>query len=393
MPALKEHFLLDPDVIFLNHGSFGATPIPVFEAYQAWQRQLERQPVQFIVSELNGHLAQARQCLASYLQANPADVGFVPNATFGVNLVARSLPLQPDDEILASAHEYGACENVWAFLCQKTGAVYRRQPIPLPLASPEEVVAHFWQGVTPRTKVIFISHLTSPTALRLPVAAICQRARAAGILTLVDGAHAPGQLPLDLPAIGADFYTGNGHKWMLAPKGSAFLYARPEKQALLEPLVVGWGWSGVPEFETGSRFLDHLQWLGTQDYSAYLAVPAALQFQEEHDWPAVRVQCHHLLQHALERLAVLTGCPSLYADPQDYVQMGVAPLPRLKDIGGLKQRLYADYRVEVPLITWQDQHFVRISVQGYNTLADVDALLTALERLLPQFVEDEPRSY
>ncbi len=213
---LQNLFLLDPGVIFLNHGSFGATPRPVFEAYQAWQRRLEAQPVEFLGRELGEHLQAARQALAKYLGAPAEDLVFVPNATTGVNIVARSLPLRFGDEILASDHEYGACEKAWQFVCGKTGAVYRRQEISLPVRSPVEVVEILWQAVTKRTRVIFLSHMTSPTALRLPVEAICQRARAAGIWTVIDGAHAPGQIELDLPEVGADFYTGNCHKWLMS---------------------------------------------------------------------------------------------------------------------------------------------------------------------------------
>ena len=211
---LREQFLLDPDVVFLNHGSFGATPRPVFEAYQAWQRRLERQPVLLLGREVETHLAEARHTLATYLQADGDDLVYVPNATFGVNLVARSLDLGAGDEVLTTDHEYGACDRVWRFLGQKRGFRYVQQHIPLPTSSPEEIVAHFWQGVTPNTKLIYLSHITSSTALRLPVEAICQRAREAGILTLIDGAHAPGQIPLNLTEIGADFYTGNCHKWL-----------------------------------------------------------------------------------------------------------------------------------------------------------------------------------
>ncbi len=386
MNTLRSLFLLDPEVIFLNHGSFGATPRPVFENYQHWQRELERQPVQFIVSELNTHLTAARQAMGAYIHANPDDLVFVPNATFGVNVVARSLTLTEGDEILASDHEYGACENVWDFLCRKTGAVYKRQPIPLPIPSPDEWVNRFWQGVTSRTKVIFLSHLTSPTAATFPIQAVCARARAEGILTVIDGAHAPGQIPLEMETLGADFFTGNCHKWMMTPKGSAFLYARRERQSLIEPLVVGWGWSGVPEFHTGSRFLDHNQWLGTNDLSAYLAIPAAIRFMEDHAWDRVRADCHTLLEGALQGISTLTGLASVY-DHSPFAQLAIAPLPQVKDLLALKQRLYADYNIEIPLINWQDRHFVRISVQGYNTQADLETLVGALERLLPAFTD------
>lgn len=385
MNHLRALFLLDPTVVFLNHGSFGATPRPVFETYQQWQLRLERQPVQFLGREIGDHLATARQALGRYLNADADDLAFVPNATFGVNIVARSLRLGPGDEVLTTNHEYGACNNVWHFLSRKQGFRYVEQPIALPLTSAADIVEQFWQGVTPRTRVIYISHITSPTALRLPVEAICHRAREAGILTVIDGAHTPGQIALDLPAIGADFYTGNGHKWLSSPKGSAFLYTRRECQHLIEPLVVGWGWGEERTMSFGSDYLDYLQWLGTNDLSAYLSVPAAIEFQQRHDWAAVRQQCHALLRQALERIGELTGLAPVYpADGQEafFQQMAIAPLPPVGDLQRLKEQLYNQFRVEVPLVQWGGRPFIRISVQGYNTQEDIDALLAALKDLL-----------
>lgn len=383
MNQLKTVFLLDPDVIFLNHGSFGATPRPVFEAYQAWQRRMERQPVQFIINELPAHLAAAREALGAGVGAAAADIVYIPNATFGANVVARSLALGPGDEVLTTDHEYGACRNVWEFLRRKRGFDVVEQALPLPVESEDALVAQLWQGVTPRTRVIFLSHITSPTALRLPVEAICARARAAGILTVVDGAHAPGQIPLQLDALGADFYFGNAHKWLCSPKGAAFLYARPERQALLEPLVVGWGW-GEHRTETfGSDFLDYQQWLGTDDVSAYLAVPAALQFQARHAWTAVRAECHALARQAMHRICDLTGLAPIYPDEGGfYHQMATIPLPQLADTAVFKAQLYERFRIEIPVIVWNGRHFIRVSVQGYNTPDDIDALLHALEEML-----------
>jgi isopenicillin-N epimerase len=344
MTYLKEHFLLDPTVIFLNHGSFGATPEPVFAAYQEWQRRLERQPVLFLGRELDGFLYQSRQALGEYLGVDANDLVYIPNATHGVNIIARSLALQPGDEVLATDHEYGACDYTWEFV---------------------------------------LSHVTSPTALRLPVGEICQRARQAGILTVVDGAHAPGQIPLDLVTIGADFYTGNCHKWMMAPKGAAFLYARREVQHLVEPLIVSWGTHATPVTTSGSQFIDYLQCTGTKDPAAALAVPAAIQFMHAHNWDGVRRECHSLLRQAIQRICELTGLPSLYPlDSDFYAQMGIAPLPSNVDAVLLKKRLYNVYKIEVPLIEWNGQKFIRISVQGYNTQQDVDALVEAMEALL-----------
>lgn len=378
--SFRDLFLLDPDVVFLNHGSFGATPRPVFEVYQAWQRQIERQPVKFIGRELTGYLQTARHALGTYLHVQGDDLVYIPNATFGVNIVARALSLTADDEVLTTDHEYGACDRVWRFVSQKKGFRYVRQPIPLPATSPEEIVEQLWQGVTPRTKIIYLSHITSATALRLPVEAICHRAREAGILTLVDGAHAPGQIPLDLTNMGADFYTGNCHKWLSAPKGSAFLYARREVQPLLEPLVVSWGWES--ERPSGSNFLDHLEYLGTDDLSSYLSVPAAIQFQADHNWSQVQQQCHELAKSTLAQLCQLTGLNPLYpADNRFFQQLVIAPLPPT-DLDVLKRRLYDEYRVEVPLISWNGHQFIRVSVQAYNTPADIEVLLTALDALL-----------
>ena len=307
----------------------------------------------------------------------------MPNATFALNIVARSLNLGPGDEVLTSDHEYGACNHVWRFLAGKRGFRYVAGHVPLPLEADEAFVARFWTAVTPATRVIFLSHITSLTAQRFPVAALCARAREAGILTVIDGAHAVGQIPLDMGAIGADFYFSNAHKWLCAPKGAAFLYARRDKQPLLEPLVVGWGWGPERTLSYGSDFLDFNQWLGTNDFAAYLSVPAAIAFQEENDWSAVRRACHALLSDALARIGDLTGQPSAYPDDSAYGQLAIAPLPPMRDLRALQQALYDEYFVEVPCTEWNGQPFIRVSIQGYNTMADVDALLGALEALLP----------
>jgi isopenicillin-N epimerase len=384
MQNLKEQFLLDPDIHFLNHGSYGATPFAVFEDYQRWQTRLERQPVLFLGRELDGLMKESRDLLGEYLHADGDDFVYIPNATHGVNIVARSLHLEPGDEILATDHEYGACDYTWEFVGSKTGAKYIRHPISLPVASEEEILEQFWRGVTPRTKAIYISHITSSTALRLPVEKICQRARQAEILSVVDAAHSPGQMPIDLQLLGADFVFGNCHKWMLSPKGAAFLHVRREVQSLVEPLIVSWGYKATAETTTDSRFVDILQWTGTKDPSAALAVPAAIRFMRDHDWETVRSQCHLLLRETIKRICELTGLPPLYPlDSDFYFQMGIAPLPG-SNLTLLKSRLYDEFKIEVPLIQWNDRQFIRISIQGYNTRDDLDVLVDALRTLLPQ---------
>ena len=378
MLQLKEHFLLDPDIVFLNHGSFGATPRSVLEAYQNWQVKLERQPVKFLARELNELLWNARRALGAFLNADADDLVFIPNATHGANIVARSLQLAPGDEVLATDHEYGACDYTWEFVCRKTCSHYIRQPIPLPVQTEEEIVEQLWKGVSSRTKAIYLSHFTSPTALRFPVKQICQRAKESGILTIVDAAHSPGQIPVDLQDLGADVVFGNCHKWMLAPKGAGFLYVRREIQSMIEPLIVSWGYHATAEITTGSRFIDYLQWTGTHDPAAYLSVPAAIEFQKNHAWDTVRAACHDLAVSAESKICELTGLPSLYADDSWFAQMVAVSLPADIDIVACKKCLYDEYHIEVPLIEWNGHKLIRISVQGYNTGEDIDALMIAL---------------
>jgi Selenocysteine lyase len=379
-PLPKELFLLDPDVVFLNHGSFGATPRPVFEKYQWWQRELERQPVEFLGRRFTDLMRESRTALAAHVHTDPDNLVYVPNATTGLNIVARSLQLNPGDEILTTDHEYGALDRTWRFLCRKSGAVYQPVPIPLPVTTAEDFIERVWAGVTPRTRVVFLSHITSPTALIFPVKEICRRARDAGIVSIIDGAHTVGQIPLNLEEIGADFYSSNLHKWMCCPKGSAFLYARREMQPLVEPLVVSWGYES--EKPSASRFIDEQEWTGTRDIAAYLTTPEAIGFFEEHHWDEVRAKCHTLAQYAREQIAALADLSPLSPNSTEwYMQMVTVPLQPC-DHEQLKTRLYDEFRIEVPTIKWQDKPYVRVSVQAYNTQEDVDRLVEALKKSL-----------
>lgn len=382
---MKDLFLLDPSVVFLNHGSFGATPRPVLEEQWRWQREMERNPVEFLGRRSAKLLEDARARLAELLGTRGDRLVFLSNTTHGVNAVARSAGLREGDEVVTTDHEYGACDAAWEAACARAGARYVRAAIPLPFAA-GELADRVFEEVGPRTKVVYLSHLTSTTALTFPVAEVCRRARERGILSVVDGAHAPGQLPLDLEAVGADFYTGNLHKWLCAPKGAAFLWARPERHEMLEPLVVSWGScaevAGHTGFDayTGTTTLERrLQWQGTRDLSAFLSVPAAIEFQRSHGWDAVRARCHALAARARERVQALTGLPHPCAEA-DFAQMVALPFPRT-DPATLKEALWRR-RIEIPVTTHRDHLFVRLSVQGYNTEADLEALLTALHALL-----------
>lgn len=374
-PTVADQFLLRPGIAFLNHGSFGACPRPVFETYQRWQRELEGQPVEFLSRSITGRLAEARASLAAFVGTQADNVVFVPNATTGVNIVAHSLELAPGDEVLATSHEYGAAERAWRFHCERRGVHYISQPITFPIRGVAEFVDELWQGVTDRTRVIFLSHITSPTALLFPVAEVCRRAREAGILTVIDGAHAPGQVDLALDTLGVDFYTGNCHKWLNSPKGAGFLYVRPELQQRIEPLIVSWGWRAFTP--SGSTFLDYLQWTGTDDPSAYLSVPAAIEFQQTHDWANGRAACHSLALEARARVKALTGLEDVCPDDW-FGQMCVLPLPS-GTLDKLGARLWDEHQIEIPQIRWQDREFLRISIQVYNSFQDVERLVDALK--------------
>jgi len=373
---LRELFLLDPTITFLNHGSYGACPRPVFEAYQQWQLELERQPVLFLGRRYHALYQDARDALANYLDATPTNIAFVPNATTGLNTIARSLDLKPQDEILTTDHEYGALDLMWQFLANRKKLTLVRQKIPLPLMGEEAVIEAFWAGVTARTRVIFLSHITSSTALILPVEKICHRARQAGILTVVDGAHAPGQIPLQLERIGADFYSGNCHKWMCAPKSSAFIYARPEHHELIHPLVISWGWDEEADFYARTA------WQGTRDVSAFLTVPQAIRFLQAQQWETAQQRCHELAIHTMHRICEISGKAPL-AMPRFFGQMVSAPLPDCA-ADELQQQLYADYRIEVPIIEHQGAVYIRVSIQIYNTREDADALIKALQEIFAQ---------
>ena len=379
LPDLARHFLLNEEIVFLNHGSYGACPRPVFETYQSWQRELERDPVDFIGRRTQDLMAASRAELAAFLHTTSDKLVFVPNATYGVNVVARSLKLEPGDEILTTDHEYGAVNNTWRFNCERTGAVYINHPIPLPVTTPEEFVERLWQAVTPRTKVITLSHITSPTALIFPVELVCHRAREAGIITVIDGAHAPGQIDLDLDAMGVDYYTGNCHKWLCAPKGSAFLYAAAGRDPVLEPLIVSHGWSNTT---LGTRFQNNFTWTGTMDPAAYISVGEAVRFQREHNWASVRAACHALACETRARLNDLTGLDPICPDSTTwFAQMFVARLP-VEARPRIAERLWPEYRIEVPVFPWQNEAFIRISVQAYNTPAHMDYLLNALDKII-----------
>jgi isopenicillin-N epimerase len=372
--ALRDEFLLDPEITFLNHGSFGACPRAVFERYQEWQLELEREPVLFLARRLEGLLAEARAALGAYVGADPDDLVFVPNATAGVNIAAWPLGLKAGDEVLSTNLEYGALDLTWEHICGDFGARYVRTPVPLPLPPESEVAETIWAGVNERTRVLFLSHHTSSTALTLPVAELCRRARERGIVTVIDGAHVPGHLPLNLRELEPDFYAGNCHKWLCAPKGAGFLYVRRELQRDVHPLLFSWGYEG-----DDPSFVTRHEQQGTRDPSAYLTVPYAIEWQRSHDWHLVRGRCHELARRAADELGLTPVVPGtqhgLYGQMVSLLLPDDAPWD-------LQERLFDEHRIEIPVSDRQSPRLIRASFQGYNDAADLERLESALRELL-----------
>jgi len=378
---MRSHFLLDPAVIYFNHGAFGACPKPIFDDYQRWQLKLERQPTAFITQKLPQYLKRSKEALAGYINCEADDFFFVPNPTFAINIVMRSLDLKPGDEILATNHEYGAMDRTWNFYCRKTGAKYVRQEISLPIRSKQQLIDEFWKGYNANTKIVFLNQISSVTSLIFPVKEICEKAQQLGLIVIVDGAHVPGHIPLDISQIDADYYTGTLHKWMLAPKGTSFLWVKKEFQERLEPLVVSWGYDSD---SPSNQFLDYHEFNGTRDMSAFLTAPAAIKFLEDNDWKSVSENCKRLIRENYQRFCDLVGSEPICPITDEFLgQMCSIPIKTEKPFE-LKAMLIDKYKIEIPVMKINDRHFLRISLNGYNAEDDLDTLYSALEEIIAQ---------
>lgn len=380
---------LDPEIVFLNHGSFGSCPIAVLDRQTEYRRQLEREPVTFLVRELEGRLNSARAALSEYVGCDREDLVFVPNAITGVNTVLRSLSFAPGEEILVTDHEYNACRNALDFAAERSGAVPVVVPIPFPISSPDEIVERVMERVTSRSRLALIDHVTSQTGMILPVAELTRRLRERNVDVLVDGAHAPGMIPLNLSQLGAAYYTGNCHKWICAPKGAAFLYANRTHQAALRPLTISHG-ANSPRTDR-SRFQIEFGWTGTGDPSAVLCVEDALRFMNRTmpgGWDAILRRNHALAVRArtllCDALGVKPPCPeemlgSMASIPiRDSASTEPSKFPLYLD--PWQDRLMEQYKIEVPIIPWPSppKRLLRISAQLYNSVGQYQKLADAL---------------
>jgi isopenicillin-N epimerase len=382
---------LDPRITFLNHGSFGCCPRPVLEFQQALRDRMERQPVQFLVRELEPLLDDARARVAQFVGANPENLVFVQNATSGVNTVLRSLRFEPGDELLVTNHEYNACRNALDFVANRWGAKVIVATVPFPLRSADEIVHAILSRVTERTRLALIDHITSQTALILPMAELVEKLNARGVDTLVDGAHAPGMIPLNLEALGAAYYTGNCHKWMCAPKTAAILHVRADRQHLIHPLSISHGLTS-PRTDR-SKFLVEFAWTGTGDPTAYLSVPEAMRFIGSvlpDGWPKVMSRNHTLAVLGRKLICDALQIPPPCPDEMIGSMASVAiPDARAGDkshtplyIDPLQDELLGEHNIEIPVIPWPapPKRLIRISCQLYNSMPQYEKLAEALKK-------------
>jgi isopenicillin-N epimerase len=403
--ALARHWQLDPAVTFLNHGSFGACPRPVLDAQRRWQDRLEAQPVRFLARELDGHLGGVRETIGRFVGADADDLALITNATGGINAVARSLRFEPGDEILTTDHEYNATLNVLRHVAARDGARVVVVALPFPDASPDAVVDLVLSAANRRTRLAMISHVTSPTALVLPIERIIPALAERGIDTLVDGAHAPGMIPLDLDRLGAAYYTGNLHKWVCAPKGAAFLHVRRDRQPGVRPGTISHGANG-PTAER-SRFRLEFDWQGTLDPTAWLTVPTALEFVAglvDGGWPAVMARTHALALEARDMLARALGGDRDLPPAEMIGAMVALPMPIDGPLGGiasadqsspleadpLQTLLYDRFGIEVPIYGWPvpavespdpPSRLIRASAALHNDRGDLERLVAALNAI------------
>ncbi len=388
----SKHWLLDSEIDFLNHGSFGASPIPVLEKQNYYRELMEKEPVAYFIRKFDELYYNAKKALAEFVSANTDDIVFVPNATHGVNAILNSLNFNPDDELFTTNHVYGACKNLMNYICKRTGAKLVIADVPFPIKKDEQVTEAVLNKVTAKTKIALIDHITSPTGLIFPVEQIVKELSAKGIDTIVDGAHAPGSIPLNVEAIGAAYYTGNCHKWLCAPKGAAFLYVRPDKQKEIHPAIISHPHVDHPA-NPHSQFQSEFYWTGTNDFSAYLCVPEAIKFMDslmEGGIKKLMGRNRNLSLKVREMISeVLSIEPSA---PKDMLaSLCSFPLPDGSDPGPfpfdyidpVQDLLYVDYKIEIPVMFFPapPNRLIRTSVQIYNSLEQYQKLADALKEI------------
>ena len=376
---IKPLFLLDKNITYLNHGSFGACPKPIFKSLQKFQAQLENQPVKFLDCDSQNLMIHSRNSLADFIDCKPENLVFFQNPTTAINEVVRSLTLNKDDEILSTDHEYGAMDKTWDFICKKTGAKHIKSQIQLPVTDEKTFVDNFLAGVTSNTKVFFLSHMTSATGLYFPIEKICKFAKKNNILTIIDGAHIPGHFPLSLSSLNPDIYVGACHKWLLCPKGVSFLYVNKNYQNKIDPLIISWGYDSEYPLEH-SEFQVHHYWQGTRDVSAFLTIPEAIQFRQEYNWEAISQKCKsRIIDFRNQVHQFINNQSFVNGEVQNWLGQMYSFQINYKDYIHLKNIFINDYKIEIPIMKWKNKTLIRISLNGYNSENDIEKLITILK--------------
>ena len=388
MQVLSDHpwascWELDPHTTYLNHGSFGPSPLLVQQARAAWSERLERQPMRFFCQEMEAELDSTAAIVAGFLKTQPERLALIDNATVAMNVVAASTHLKPGDEILLNDHEYGAVKNIWQAKCRDTGASLVTVTLPFPPTS-AKVVTALESAITPKTRLIVVSHVTSATACILPIKAICEMALSHKILVCVDGPHAIAMLDVNLDDLGCDYYCASGHKWLCAPFGSGFLWVHPRHHASIRCPIISWGGSiaGRP-----ATWKDRTNWLGTRDPAPLLAMSDAVRFFTPERLHQYRQHAHELIKHARRALLDLPGVRTFCTpDESDFVSMAAVELPQ--PLGWkpgyhgapdpLQIELRDRHQIEIPVGSWNGRRFLRVSAHLYTTPADIERLLAAL---------------
>ena len=384
---LKTLFQLDPDITFLNHGSYGACPSPVFEDYQKWQVMIEQHPVKFMQDDIYQYLDESRSSLGSYINCDKNDLIYVPNPTHAVANIINNVNLDIGDEVLSTDLEYGSCDRMWFYEAEQKGFVYNRSKVSLPIIDKESFCNDFWKNATEKTKYIFISQITSSTGMILPIAEIVLEAKSRGIKTIIDGAHVPAHNDLNIKDLDPDYYVGACHKWLCCPKGVSFLYVKKDQQKNIQPQIMSWGWceeyeefKDSTQLKSSSRFINIFQWQGTRDMSAFLTVPKAIEFQEKYDWDSVRNRCKKMIIDARNQISTVTNLPKIC--PDDWLGQMASFLFPADDVAELKNSLYNDYQIEIPAMSYNGYSALRISIQGYNSEDEVDYLVETLKKFI-----------
>jgi len=375
---MKDLYLLDPEITFLNHGSFGACPKPVFEEYQRWQHKLEQQPVEFMARDIYDYLKEARDSLGKFVGCSGDDLVYVTNPTTAVNTIIRSLDFGPGDEILTTDQEYGALIRTWNQYADKRGFKLVEHVTQFPMTTHEDFVNKFWSDVNEKTKVIFISQITSATGVILPAEEICRRAKAEGIMTIIDGAHVPAHIPLSISEMDPDVYVGACHKWLSAPKGSSFMYVKNLLQENVNPLIISWGSEVDP---SPSPFIYENQYQGTWDPSAFLTVPSAIQFQIDNDWESVKKRCRNLTQETRDRVYDIIKTEPICPNNDEWLGQMSSIIINIENGLEFKWMLLDKYKIEMPIYQWKDKILFRISFNAYNDEKDADRLIEVLEEM------------